>query len=84
MDDEEIYALLDANRENADYRRKVALRCLNLLADQISKAGGVYSGSMVPNISSVALLLTLPFADVLRAIKESPALDPARAYPPVN
>lgn len=81
MDVEEIYAILDSNREHAEYRRKVAARCLMLLQDEVQENGGVYSGSMVPNFTSVAELLTCAYADVLEAVREFPALDPERAYP---
>ena len=72
------------NAHDADYRRRAALRCVALLEDAMHSNGGNYSGSLVPNLTSVALLLSCPFPEVLEAIAQFPALDPDRQYPGTN
>jgi hypothetical protein len=72
------------NAHDANYRRRTALRCVLLLQDAIQANAGKYSGSLVPNLTSVANLLTCEFSDVLEAVAHFPPLDPDRQYPPQN
>lgn len=83
---EEGQRLLDQNAYDADYRRRAALRALNLFSDQL---GGIVDGlvraelgQLVPNLTSVALLLTVPFPEVVTAVKQYPALEPNAPYGP--
>jgi len=71
-----IYLILDGHPADADYRRRVALRGLHLLQERISAAGDRYSGSFVPNFTSITGLLSVPIEEVRQAVAEYPALDP--------
>lgn len=64
---------------DATFRRSVALRALYWLQHSIDANGGVYSGSLVPNFTSVAHILADTSIVELRAmVAQYPQLDPRR------
>lgn len=74
--------MIDENLQDAEFRRAVALRALYLLGDAMDANGGRYSGGLVPNITSIAHILTTCTASELRrVVDEYPRLNPATQYP---
>ncbi len=72
---------MDLTLDDADFRRRVGVRAVFLLGEAIDRNGGRYSGSLVPNITSVAHILADSTVAELRLMVEvypllNPEIDP--------
>lgn len=70
--------------EQLEYRRICALRLLSLLADAVHRNGDRYSGSLVPNITSVAHALADPFDEVFASVKGTSLMDDLNSPPDLD
>jgi hypothetical protein len=64
------------DKRRAAYRMGVAILTVNALADNIHNNRGLYSGGMVPNLTSVQEVLSIPFDVLVQQVKMFPQVAP--------
>lgn len=57
-----------------EIRIKVTVKIVNLLRDAIEKNNNVYSGSLIPNITSITDALTMPIYEIYKVVADNPVI----------
>jgi hypothetical protein len=72
----------DDTPEQLKLRIFCALRVVSLLRDAMQRNGDKYSGSLIPNTTSVTDILTMPWAVLCKQIEQCPSLMEDLNQPP--
>jgi len=65
-----------------DYRIAVAVRVCHMFRIALERNGNVYSGGLVPNLTSIQDCLVIPFDVLQRTVATNPDLDPYKPFDP--
>lgn len=64
------------------FRIAVAVRVCHVFRIALERNQNVYSGGLIPNLTSITDCLTIPFEVLKRTVQSNPDLDPAKPFDP--
>lgn len=66
--------MMDTTLSRAEFRARIAVRMCYLLREAIERNQNVYSGSLIPNLTSVTDVLTIDYEQLVAEVRKHPQI----------